>query len=62
LELFLYKDTKEEGITALHSHARRDEDFRVHFECIPDSSGFGFRPEPGKRPVMAGIFLRLLFL
>ena len=41
-------------ITAMHSHARRDEDFGVHFEGIPDSTDFGFRPEPGKRPVMAG--------
>ena len=41
-------------ITAMHSHARRDEDFGVHFEGIPDSAGFCFRPEPGNRPVMAG--------
>nr|WP_024965260.1 type VI secretion system tip protein VgrG [Pantoea sp. IMH] len=41
-------------ITALHSHARRDEDFGVNFDGIPDSTDFGFRPEPGKRPVMAG--------
>lgn len=41
-------------ITAMHSHARRDEDFRVHFEGIPDSTDFCFRPEPGTRPVMAG--------
>lgn len=41
-------------ITAIHSHARRDEDFGVHFEGIPDSADFGFRPEPGARPVMAG--------
>ena len=41
-------------ITAMHSHARRDEDFGVYFEGIPDSTDFGFRPEPGKRPVMAG--------
>jgi len=41
-------------ITAMHSRARRDEDFRVHFEGIPDSTDFCFRPEPGSRPVMAG--------
>ncbi|POD90684.1 type VI secretion system Vgr family protein [Pectobacterium odoriferum] len=41
-------------ITAMHSHARRDEDFGVNFDGIPDSTDFGFRPEPGSRPVMAG--------
>ncbi|WP_045441442.1 type VI secretion system Vgr family protein [Citrobacter sp. S-77] len=41
-------------VTAMHSHARRDEDFGVSFDGIPDSSDFGFRPEPGTRPVMAG--------
>lgn len=41
-------------VTAMHSHARRDEDFGVRFDGIPDSTDFGFRPEPGKRPVMAG--------
>ncbi|MDM2736316.1 type VI secretion system tip protein VgrG [Citrobacter sp. Ct235] len=41
-------------ITSLTSHARRDRDFEVHFGGIPDSSDFGFRPSPGKRPVMAG--------
>lgn len=41
-------------ITAIHSHARRDEDFRVSVEGIPDSDDFSFRPEPGTRPVMAG--------
>ncbi|XYQ53603.1 DUF2345 domain-containing protein [Pectobacterium carotovorum] len=41
-------------ITAMHSHARRDEDFGVSFDGIPDSTDFGFRPEPGSRPVMAG--------
>ncbi|HFK4762014.1 TPA: type VI secretion system Vgr family protein [Citrobacter farmeri] len=41
-------------ITSLTSHARRDRDFEVHFGGIPDSSEVGFRPEPGKRPVMAG--------
>jgi type VI secretion system secreted protein VgrG len=41
-------------VTAMHSHARRDEDFGVNFDGIPDSTDFGFRPEPGSRPVMAG--------
>jgi len=41
-------------ITVMHSHARRDEDFGVSFEGIPDSMDFSFRPEPGSRPVMAG--------
>ncbi|PZD67149.1 type VI secretion system Vgr family protein [Pantoea ananatis] len=41
-------------ITAMHSHARRDEGFGVHFEGLPDSTDFSFRPEPGSRPVMAG--------
>ncbi|WP_449758061.1 type VI secretion system Vgr family protein [Erwinia persicina] len=41
-------------VTAMHSHARRDEDFGVRFDGIPDSPDFSFRPEPGTRPVMAG--------
>ncbi|WP_426448623.1 type VI secretion system Vgr family protein [Siccibacter colletis] len=41
-------------ITAMTSHARRDRDFEVHIEGIPDSTDFSFRPEPGSRPVMAG--------
>lgn len=41
-------------ITAMRSHARRDEDFGVSFHGIPDSTDFCFRPEPGPRPVMAG--------
>lgn len=41
-------------ITAMRSHARRDEGFGVHFKGIPDSTDFSFRPEPGSRPVMAG--------
>ncbi|MFB5746186.1 type VI secretion system Vgr family protein [Cedecea sp. S5-13] len=41
-------------ITRMTSHARRDRDFVVHFDGIPDSTDFGFRPEPGNRPVMAG--------
>lgn len=41
-------------ITAMQTHARRDEDFRLRFDGIPDSPDFSFRPEPGARPVMAG--------
>ncbi len=41
-------------ITAMHSHARRDADLAVHFDGIPDSTDFSFRPQPGTRPVMAG--------
>jgi len=41
-------------VTAMHSHARRDADFGVRFDGIPDSADFSFRPEPGSRPVMAG--------
>ncbi|HFN3573220.1 TPA: type VI secretion system Vgr family protein [Enterobacter hormaechei] len=41
-------------VTAMHSHARRDADFCVRFDGIPDSADFCFRPEPGSRPVMAG--------
>ncbi|WP_312631531.1 type VI secretion system Vgr family protein [Pantoea piersonii] len=41
-------------ITAMRTHARRDKDFAVDFDGIPDNTGFGFRPEPGNRPVMAG--------
>lgn len=41
-------------VTAMHSHARRDEDFGVSFDGIPDSADFSIRPEPGSRPVMAG--------
>ncbi|HBO0703368.1 TPA: type VI secretion system tip protein VgrG [Enterobacter kobei] len=41
-------------ITAMRSHARRDEDFCIHFDGIPDSADFSFRPEPCTRPVMAG--------
>ncbi|MDU4126482.1 type VI secretion system tip protein VgrG [Pantoea sp.] len=46
----------EQGVvvTAMHSHARRDEDFSVSFDGIPDSTDFCFRPAPGARPVMAG--------
>lgn len=41
-------------ITAMQTHARRDKDFAVDFDGIPDNTDFGFRPEPGDRPVMAG--------
>ncbi|MCM7396130.1 type VI secretion system Vgr family protein [Enterobacter cloacae] len=41
-------------VTAMHSHARRDEDFGVRFDGIPDSTDFCFRAAPGSRPVMAG--------
>ncbi|WP_431624740.1 DUF2345 domain-containing protein, partial [Enterobacter chuandaensis] len=41
-------------ITAMQTHARRDEDFSLRFDGIPDSPDFSFRPEPGTRPVMAG--------
>ncbi|HII4352105.1 TPA: type VI secretion system Vgr family protein, partial [Enterobacter cloacae] len=41
-------------ITEMHTYARRDKDFAVDFDGIPDSTDFGFRPEPGLRPVMAG--------
>ncbi|HCT8059425.1 Rhs element Vgr protein [Enterobacter hormaechei] len=41
-------------VTAMHSHARRDADFCVRFDGIPDSADFCFRPAPGRRPVMAG--------
>ncbi|UHC85435.1 type VI secretion system Vgr family protein [Klebsiella michiganensis] len=41
-------------VTAMHSYARRDEDFGVRFDGIPDSTDFSFRPEPGSRPAMAG--------
>lgn len=41
-------------ITAMHCHARRDEDFCIHFSGIPASTDFGFRPEPSDRPLMAG--------
>ncbi|WP_312983564.1 type VI secretion system tip protein VgrG [Atlantibacter sp.] len=41
-------------ITGMTSSARRDRDFEVHFSGIPDSADVGFRPEPGRRPVMAG--------
>jgi type VI secretion system secreted protein VgrG len=41
-------------ITGLTSRARRDKSFEIGFAGIPDSGDYGFRPEPGARPVMAG--------
>ncbi|KMK38481.1 DUF2345 domain-containing protein, partial [Pluralibacter gergoviae] len=41
-------------ITQLRSRARRDRDLEVDFSGIPDGTDYGFRPQPGKRPVMAG--------
>lgn len=41
-------------ITGMRSRARRDRDFEVAFEGIPDNPDYGFRPQPGSRPVMAG--------
>lgn len=41
-------------VTSMHCHARRDTDFGVLFNGIPDSADFSFRPQPGVRPVMAG--------
>lgn len=41
-------------ITGITSHARRDSDFVLRLYAIPDSTDYGFRPQPGKRPVMAG--------
>ncbi|WP_419057124.1 type VI secretion system Vgr family protein [Kluyvera georgiana] len=41
-------------VTSMHCHARRDTDFGVLFNGIPDSADFSFRPQPGTRPVMAG--------
>ncbi|QHM74704.1 Actin cross-linking toxin VgrG1 [Mixta theicola] len=41
-------------ITHMHSHARRDRSFEIHFDAIPDSTDYGFRPAPGERPLMAG--------
>lgn len=46
--------TKGVVVTAMRSHARRDEDFSVHFDGLPDNPDYGYRPEPGCRPVMAG--------
>jgi type VI secretion system secreted protein VgrG len=41
-------------VTAMQTHARRDKDFTVHFEGIPDNADYGYRPQPGTRPTMAG--------
>jgi len=41
-------------IIRMHSQARRDRDLEVDFSGIPDGTAYGFRPQPGKRPVIAG--------
>lgn len=41
-------------VTKIHSRARRDRSFEVTFHAIPYSEDYGFRPEPGDKPVMAG--------
>ena len=41
-------------ITGIHSRARRDRSYQVAFTAIPFSENYGFRPQPGDRPVMAG--------
>ena len=41
-------------ITGIHSRARRDRSYEVAFTAIPFSENYGFRPQPGDRPVMAG--------
>ena len=41
-------------VTVMKTHARRDKDFTVNFDGIPDNVDYGYRPEPGRRPVMAG--------
>ncbi|KEY58779.1 type VI secretion system Vgr family protein [Serratia sp. DD3] len=46
--------TKGVLITQVHSQARRDRSFEIHFTALPDNTDYCFRPEPGARPVMAG--------
>ncbi|MTH46484.1 type VI secretion system Vgr family protein [Intestinirhabdus alba] len=41
-------------MTKIHCSARRDHSYEVAFEAIPCSKRYGFRPEPGDKPVMAG--------
>ena len=41
-------------IRAIKSSARRDKNFEITFDAIPDTGDYGFRPQPGSRPVMAG--------
>ncbi|HEY2455521.1 MAG TPA: type VI secretion system tip protein VgrG [Scandinavium sp.] len=41
-------------VTAMQTHARRDKDFTVNFEGIPDNADYSYRPQPGDRPTMAG--------
>ncbi len=41
-------------ITAQVCTARRDRSFEIHFDAIPDTGRYGFRPASISRPVMAG--------
>jgi type VI secretion system secreted protein VgrG len=41
-------------VTAMQTQARRDKDFTVHFDGIPDNADYSYRPQPGDRPTMAG--------
>jgi type VI secretion system secreted protein VgrG len=41
-------------VTEVRSRARRDRSFEAEFAGIPDSVEYSFRPQPGRRPVMAG--------
>ncbi|ENP2075709.1 type VI secretion system Vgr family protein [Klebsiella michiganensis] len=41
-------------ITGIHSRARRDRSYEVAFTAIPFSENYGYRPQPGDRPVMVG--------
>ncbi|CNE41356.1 Rhs element Vgr protein [Yersinia pseudotuberculosis] len=41
-------------ITRITSHARRDRSYEVHFEAIPYSEDYCFRPALIRKPIMAG--------
>jgi type VI secretion system secreted protein VgrG len=41
-------------ITRLVCHARRDKNFEIGFEGIPETDSYGYRPAPPARPTMAG--------
>ncbi|QCR36007.1 type VI secretion system Vgr family protein [Nissabacter sp. SGAir0207] len=41
-------------ITGVIRSARRDKELLIHFDAMPATADYGFRPEPGARPVMAG--------
>ncbi|BFI58517.1 type IV secretion protein Rhs [Yersinia pseudotuberculosis] len=41
-------------ITCITSHARRDRSYEVHFEAIPYSEEYCFRPALIRKPIMAG--------